>query len=200
MTELKQTPSQTVGPYFAYGLCPEQYGYDFKSLLTPELTSPGTPGEPITIIGQIFDGNGHTIGDALLEVAQTDSQGGYPASREAAAATGFRGFARVGTGTDAEHRFIVKTIKPGLTAERAANGEAPHLKLIVTMRGLLLHVFTRIYFSDETSANDSDPVLGSVPENRRATLIAQKDTQPNQTVYRFDIHMQGARETVFFDL
>ncbi|MEW6346527.1 MAG: protocatechuate 3,4-dioxygenase subunit alpha [Paraburkholderia sp.] len=196
MTTLKQTPSQTVGPYFAYGLCPEQYNFDFKSLFTPAVADHEAAGDHITIVGQVFDGDGKVIGDAMLEVSQVDSQGRYPASRAEVEASGFRGFARVGTGTDPHKRFVVETVKPG----RAAPNEAPHLNVIVTMRGMLLHTFTRIYFDDETAANESDPVLALVPADRRATLIARREPGTSKTVYRFDIRMQGEQETVFFDL
>jgi protocatechuate 3,4-dioxygenase, alpha subunit len=196
MTAFKQTPSQTVGPYFAYGLCPEQYNFDFKSLFTAAVADYEAAGEHISIVGQVFDGDGKVVGDAMLEVSQLDSQGKYPASREEIAASGFRGFARVGTGTDPQKRFIVETVKPG----RASESEAPHLNVILTMRGMLLHTFTRIYFDDEAAANESDPVLGSVPAERRATLIARRVPGTSKTVYRFDIHMQGEQETVFFDL
>ena len=71
--------------------------------------------------------------------------------------------------------------------------------VILTMRGMLLHTFTRIYFEDEAQANQQDPVLAAVPADRRGTLIARRE--PNTAnVYRFDIHMQGDKETVFFDL
>jgi protocatechuate 3,4-dioxygenase alpha subunit len=196
MTALKQTPSQTVGPYFAYGLCPEQYNFDFKSLFTPAVANHEAAGEHISIVGQVFDGDGNVIGDAMLEVSQVDSQGRYPASRAEVETSGFRGFARVGTGTDPQKRFIVETVKPG----RASANEAPHLNVIVTMRGMLLHTFTRIYFDDEAAANESDPVLGLVPAERRATLIARRAPGTSKTVYRFDIRMQGEQETVFFDL
>jgi protocatechuate 3,4-dioxygenase alpha subunit len=196
MTALKQTPSQTVGPYFAYGLYPEQYNFDLKSLFTPAVASYEAAGEHISIVGQVFDGDGNVIGDAMLEVSQVDSQGRYPASRAEVEASGFRGFARVGTGTDPQKRFIVETVKPG----RASADEAPHLNVIVTMRGMLLHTFTRIYFDDEAAANESDPVLGLVPAERRATLIARREPGTSKTVYRFDIRMQGEQETVFFDL
>ena len=196
MTAFKQTPSQTVGPYFAYGLCPEQYNFDFKSLFTAAVADYEAAGEHISIVGQVFDGDGKVVGDAMLEVSQLDSQGKYPASREEIAASGFRGFARVGTGTDPQKRFIVETVKPG----QASANEAPHLNVILTMRGMLLHTFTRIYFDDEAAANESDPVLGSVPAERRATLIARRVPGTSKTVYRFDIHMQGEQETVFFDL
>jgi protocatechuate 3,4-dioxygenase alpha subunit len=196
MTALKQTPSQTVGPYFAYGLCPEQYNFDFKSLFTAAVADYETAGEHISVVGQVFDGDGKVVGDAMLEISQLDSQGKYPASREEIASSGFRGFARVGTGTDPQKRFIVETVKPG----RASANEAPHLNVILTMRGMLLHTFTRIYFDDEAAANESDPVLAAVPAERRTTLIARRVPGTSKTVYRFDIHMQGEQETVFFDL
>ena len=196
MTTFKQTPSQTVGPYFAYGLCPEQYNFDLKSLFTNVLADREAAGEHITLVGQVFDGDGAVIGDAMIEVQQVDSEGRYPQSREEVAKTGFRGFARFGTGTDPQKRFIIETVKPG----RASPDEAPHLNVIVTMRGMLLHTFTRVYFDDETAANDKDPVLASVPAERRATVVAKREAKGGKAVYRFDIHMQGPKETVFFDL
>jgi len=193
---LKETPSQTVGPYFAYGLCPQQYDFDYKSLFTPDMAGPETPGEHITLIGRVIDGDGNPVFDAMLEFSQVDANGRYPASREAIAQNGFRGFARVGTGTDEQQRFIVRTVKPG--SENA--GEAPHVNVIVMMRGLLTHAFTRIYFEDEAAANAEDPVLAAVPAARRDTLIARRSEQAGSIVYQFDIRMQGEQETVFFDL
>lgn len=193
---LKETPSQTVGPYFAYGLCPQQYDFDLKSLFTPDMAGPETPGEHITLIGRVIDGDGNPVFDAMLEFSQVDANGRYPASREAIAQNGFRGFARVGTGTDPQHRFVVRTVKPG--SENA--GEAPHVNVIVMMRGLLTHAFTRIYFEDEAAANAEDPVLAAVPAARRDTLIARRCKQAGSIVYQFDIRMQGEQETVFFDL
>jgi len=196
MTTLKQTPSQTVGPYFAYGLCPQQYDFDLKSLFNGSVADREAAGEHISLVGQVFDGDGKVIGDAMIEVQQVDSEGRYPQSREEVAKTGFRGFARFGTGTDPHKRFIIDTVKPG----RASPDEAPHLNVILTMRGMLLHTFTRVYFDDEAAANDKDAVLASVPAERRSTLIARRETNGANVVYRFDIHMQGANETVFFDL
>jgi protocatechuate 3,4-dioxygenase, alpha subunit len=195
MTTLKQTPSQTVGPYFAYGLCPQQYDFDYKSLFTHVLADREAAGEHITISGQVFDGDGNVIGDAMVEMSQVDSTGQYPESREEILKTGFHGFARVGTGTDPHKRFYVETVKPG----RVSADQAPHVNVILTMRGMLLHTFTRIYFEDNAQANEQDPVLTAVPADRRGTLIARRE--PNTAnVYRFDIHMQGDKETVFFDL
>lgn len=193
---LKETPSQTVGPYFAYGLCPQQYNFDFKSLFTPDVVEPEAEGEHITLIGRVFDGDGKAVFDAMLEFSQVDANGRFPASREDIAQSGFRGFARVGTGTDPHERFVVRTVKPG----RENAGEAPHINVIVMMRGMLTHAFTRIYFDDEAAANAEDAVLCAVPAGRRETLVSRRSEQNGNVIYMFDIHMQGARETVFFDV
>ena|ERR671923_562181 len=194
---LKQTPSQTVGPYFAYSLVPEQYGYPFSSVAGSTLVDNNTDGERIRIEGRVFDGEGRPISDALIEIWQADAQGRYahpldPRSSNAS----FQGFGRVGTGANSEGRFAFETIKPG----PVDGTQAPHVNLIVLMRGLLQHAYTRIYFSDETVGNANDPVLSSVPADRRSTLIAKREQTGAGVVYRFDIHMQGPRETVFFDV
>jgi len=196
MSKLTQTPSQTVGPYFAYGLAPEQYGYDLTSIAGGSLVRTDTEGERIRIEGRVFEGKGQAVSDALIEIWQADAKGRYahPADPRGSNAS-FKGFGRCGTGTDPEHRFIFDTVKPASVDGR----QAPHINVIVMMRGLLLHAFTRIYFSDEAAANARDPVLQSVPAERRETLIARREAAPGGVVYRFDIHMQGERETVFFD-
>jgi len=191
-----QTPSQTVGPYFAYGLTATQYGYDFDQPFDAVLALDNASGERIRLEGRVIDGDGNPINDALVEISQPDGEGRYPQSVEDAQARGFRAFGRCGTGTDAQKRFVFHTVKPGAEAP----GEAPHINVIVTMRGLLVHTFTRIYFDDEATANAEDAVLQSVPAARRPTLVAQRIEQDGAVLYRFDIHMQGANETVFFDV
>jgi protocatechuate 3,4-dioxygenase, alpha subunit len=108
----------------------------------------------------------------------------------------FKGFGRCGTGTDPEHRFTFETIKPGPIGD----GQAPHVNVTLFMRGMLSHAYTRMYFDDEAEANARDPVLAGVEEARRRTLIAARETTASGTVYRFDVHMQGPNETVFFDV
>lgn len=195
-TNFGQTPSQTVGPYFAYGLTATQYGYDFDQPFDAVLALDGASGERIRLEGRVIDGDGNTVSDALVEISQPDGLGRYPASVDEARAIGFRAFGRCGTGTDAQNRFVFHTVKPGAESP----GEAPHVNVIVTMRGLLLHVFTRVYFDDEADANARDPVLASVPAARRPTLIARRVEEGGAVRYRFDIRMQGAEETVFFDV
>lgn len=192
---LKQTPSQTVGPYFAYGLTGTQYGYPLRSLFGPELARADTPGQHIRIVGQVLDGHGNPINDALVELAHADASGRWPATAQEVAASGFRGFGRMGTGTEADNRFEFRTIKPGA----ASGGEAPFALVIVTMRGMLSHAYTRIYFDDEP-ANAIDPVLSAVPAERRHTLVARRADDAAGVAYRFDIRMQGDDETVFFDV
>jgi len=195
MSKYGQTPSQTVGPFFAYGLTPEQYGYpSLTSIASGDLRTPEVAGEAIRIEGQVFDGAGEVVSDAMIEIWQADPQGRYahPADKRGGN-VGFTGFGRCGTGTDPESRFVFDTVKPGAVEE----GTAPHINVVVFMRGLLSHLYTRIYFADEAAANGRDPVLLSVPAERRDTLIAQPS---EDGVYRFDIHMQGDKETVFFDV
>jgi protocatechuate 3,4-dioxygenase, alpha subunit len=188
---LGQTPSQTVGPYFAYGLTPAQYGYDWSSIAGPHMADETTPGEHIRIEGRVFDGAGEPVTDALIEILQADSEGRHAAQPGANSA--FTGFGRCGTGTGEKGRYSFSTVKPGA----ASAEEAPHVSLILMMRGLLQHCFTRIYFADEVQKNAGDPVLLSVPQERRHSLLA---TLAEPGLYCFDIHMQGENETVFFDL
>jgi protocatechuate 3,4-dioxygenase, alpha subunit len=188
---LRQTASQTVGPYFAYALVPAAYGYPNASIAGSCLVGSETSGERIQIEGRVFDGKGEVIEDALVEIWQADAEGRY-------AHPAFKGFGRCGTGVDAERRFTFQTVKPGSVDGK----QAPHVNVILTMRGLLSHAFTRIYFPDEAAANAVDPVLLSVPEDRRHTLIAERVRGREGeagALYRFDIHMQGGSETVFFD-
>lgn len=174
-----QTASQTVGPFFAYGLTAEQYHYDFTQIADGIIAKEGTPGERIHLIGRLFDGQGMPIPDAMMEIWQPD----------------IKGFGRFGTGTDPQFRFHFETVKP-----KSIDDQAPHLVLIILMRGLLVHAYSRLYFSDEVVANAQDAVLNSVPAERRATLIAERKEINNRIEYHLDIHMQGELETVFFDV
>lgn len=177
MEKKLQTPSQTVGPYFAYGLTPQQYAYEFEGWVDGDMVEDVLAEDVITVTGRVFDGNGDAISDAMLEIWQKDGE------KEA--------FGRFGTGTDPANRFIFRTTKP-----QPYPGHAPFLSVIVFMRGQLIHAYTRIYFSDEAKLNAQDPVLQTVPEHRKSTLIAQQTGK----VYELNIYMQGDKETVFFDV
>ncbi|WP_111497556.1 protocatechuate 3,4-dioxygenase subunit alpha [Marinobacter bohaiensis] len=196
---LKQTPSQTVGPYFAYCLTAQQYHYPFSQIASDVLVNDDTRGERIRIVGRVFDGNGAPIDDAMIEIWQANAEGRFDHPNDARADRpldpNFKGFGRFGTGTTADNSYRFETIKPGSSQE----GAAPFISFVVFARGLMNHAYTRLYFADETNANNADPVLEKVPADRRDTLIAQRSETATGVEYRFDIHMQGDQETVFFD-
>lgn len=166
---LAPTPSQTVGPFFAFGLCVQP-----ANALVP-LTEPGA----IEVVGHVLDGEENGIPDAMVEIWQADATGAY---------RGDFGWGRAGT--DVEGRYSFTTVKPG-----AVGGHAPHLDVLVFARGLLKPVMTRMYFPDEEEANAADPVLAGIADaDDRATLVAES----KDGVLRFDVRMQGERQTVFF--
>jgi len=195
MEKLQQTPSQTIGPYFAYGLTAVQYGYQFTSIIDNSLVNVSGENEIIYITGHVYDGEGNTVHDAMIELWQADANGNYVKRFDdlSLAAIPFKGLGRYGTGTDPEQKFLFKTIKPG-----PVNDQAPHINVFLFMRGSLHVLYTRIYFDDEM--NDNDPLLVSIEPQRRSTLIAQKREEDGKTVYRFNIHIQGEKETVFFEI
>jgi protocatechuate 3,4-dioxygenase alpha subunit len=181
------TPSQTVGPYFHVGL-PFETG---ASLVTE-----ATLGRRIRIEGTVRDGAGSPVPDALVEIWQANAAGAYrhPSDdRGVVLDPAFDGFGRCPT--DSDGRFTFDTIKPGAVPDHLGRPQAPHVLVCLSARGLLLHLYTRIYFEDELG-NSEDPVLGVIPEARRRTLVASRSGE----TYRFDIHLQGPDETVFFDL
>ena len=190
MERLRQTPSQTVGPFFAYSLTAAQYGYDYNSIVNGSLHGDDTEGSRIYITGSIYDGEGHPIPDALIELCQADATGNNTPQYPDNPISTFKGFGRLGTGTQREHRFTFSTVKPG-----AVNGQATHIDVILFMRGSLHGLYTRIYFDDEP--NNHDPLLKEVDEARRHTLIAKRQ---DKNTYRFDVYMQGENETVFFEV
>jgi protocatechuate 3,4-dioxygenase alpha subunit len=188
------TPSQTVGPYFKYGLTPDGE-YAWNDAFTGNLVTPDTSGERIRIEGKVYDGDGKIVPDCMLEIWQADAQGRFsdPQDKRALPNSSFKGFGRVGTNKEGGYAF--DTIKPGQVADPDGKPQAPHILLAVFARGMLLHLYTRIYFDGE-AANAADPVLALVPADRRATLIAKK----SGAAYVLDIHLQGDKETVFFEV
>ena len=184
-----QTSSQTVGPFFAYGLAAQQYQYDFPSLVSGDLRKKDLLGQKINVKGQVIDGNDTPIHDALVEIWQADPNGNYNTNPNGK----FFGFGRMGTGSGDFVGFNFKTYKPGKTAPNSA----PHINITVFARGMLNHLFSRIYFSDEEEENKKDLLLNEIDTSLRSRLIAEKE---NENEYRFDIYLQGDKETVFFDV
>ena len=185
-----QSSSQTVGPFFHFSLV-----HAGDEILVNDQTS----GQHIVIFGFLLDGDGAGVPDALIETWQADAGGIYnhPADpRRTEADPHFNGFGRAAT--DKEGRFEIRTVKPGMTAGPEGR-QAPHINLRVFARGMLVHAFTRLYFPDEPSNRD-DPVLNMEGvADRKATLISVLEEGPGLPAYRFDVHLQGERETVFFN-
>ncbi len=204
LNELAETASQTAGPYVHIGLAPRQAGFDiFENDFTNVLAGPGTQGQRIRIEGIVYDGSGTPVRDVLLEAWQANAAGKYnhPADLQARAVDpSFRGWGRACSDFETG-LWSFETIKPGAVEGRKRRAMAPHVNLWIVARGINIGLNTRMYFADEAAANESDPVLGLIEqESRRKTLIAASTTRDGAVVYRFDIHLQGPDETVFFDV
>ena len=189
---LRQTPSQTVGPFFSKALLHEGWN---------DLAVHGAAGQIIVITGRVLDGDGAPVPDALLELWQANAAGRYnhlDDVRDTPLDPQFSGFGRAGT--DAQGRFRFRTIKPGPVPGAGTSLQAPHINVSVFARGLLKRLVTRIYFPDEP-LNANDPVLNSLPDTtRRATLIARPAEGESKPDLSFDLVLQGDNETIFFDV
>lgn len=222
---LKETASQTAGPYVHIGLAPGAAGFQiFDRELGWDIAGPDAAGERIRVEGRVIDGTGSPVKDVLIEVWQADAEGRYVRREDGPTRDGFRGWGRVISDFDSGE-WGFDTIKPGpVNARRKMlsgvsdkvrethpdwQGRvddshapmAPHLNLWIVARGINIGLNTRMYFDDEAEANAADPVLNLIEwENRRATLIATREDRDGTPVYRFDIRLQGDGETVFFDV
>ncbi len=195
LTYLKESPSQTAGPYVHIGLAPGDAGFDiYAQELGRDIAGPNAEGTPITVTGTVTDGTGAPIKDVLIEVWQANAAGVYPGAGEVE--PGFRGWGRVVPDFDTG-QFRFDTVKPGPVMGRNGRLMAPHLNLWLVARGINVGLSTRMYFGDEESANAADPVLSLIEQaHRRQTLVAGAEGNH----YHFDICLQGDAETVFFDV
>lgn len=199
---LRETPSQTAGPYVHIGLAPGAAGFDIYDVeLGRDIAGPEAKGTRIRVEGLVIDGTGSPIKDAMLEVWQANADGHYAHPEGGGPVeAGFRGWGRVITDFETG-KWGFDTIKPGPVMGRSGRMMAPHIVLWIVARGINIGLNTRLYFEDEAEANAADPVLNLIEwENRRPTLIAKRTTRDGLVVYRFDIRVQGDGETVFFDI
>jgi len=199
---LKESPSQTAGPYVHIGLAPGAAGFDiYKRELGWDIAGPNAKGERIRVEGVVIDGTGSPIKDVLIEAWQANADGHYAHPEGGGPVEdGFRGWGRVITDFDTGE-WGFDTVKPGPVMGRNGRPMAPHITLWIVARGINIGLNTRLYFSDETAANAADPVINLIEwERRRKTLIARRTERDGKVVYRFDIRVQGEDETVFFDL
>lgn len=200
LANLKETPSQTAGPYVHIGLTPNhsEIGGVYDADLGTSMLNDKTHGERITVVGRILDGAGGLVKDAVIEIWQADSAGLYnsPSELRGTADPNFTGWGRCPTNSD-DGIFRFETIKPGRVPFKDGRKMAPHITFWIVARGINIGLHTRMYFPEETSANAEDPLLARIEhKDRLATLIATKE----DSVYTFDVHLQGDRETVFLDI
>lgn len=201
---LKESPSQTAGPYVHIGTTPNQVEIAgvYPSDLGSGPLSPGAKGARIVITGHIIDGAGNVLKDALVEIWQADAEGLYPGRGETRgkADPAFEGWARQSTDSvTGLYRF--ETIKPGSAPYSDGRPMAPHITVWIAARGINIGLHTRLYFGDEEAANAADPVLTRIEHKPRVTtLIAPRSDEGGIPTYTFDIHLQGEKETVFFDI
>lgn len=197
---LKESASQTAGPYVHIGLTPNfaEIGGVYPDDLGTVVAGPRAKGERITISGRVIDGAGAPLRDALVEIWQADASGFYnsPSETRGSADPDFSGWGRCPTDMDTgEFRF--ETVKPGRVPFRDGRPMAPHVSLWIVARGINLGLNTRLYFEDEAEANAADPILARIElKSRIPTLMAKREGDR----YRFDVHLQGPNETIFFDI
>lgn len=200
---LKETPSQTAGPYVHIGLTPNFA--EIKGIYPTDpgstMLTPDTAGERIIVSGRLIDGAGAPVADAVVECWQADAEGRYaaPIDPNANATPAFTGWGRQPVNADGV--FAFETIKPGPVAGPDGKPMAPHVALWIVARGINIGLQTRLYFADEAAANDGDFVLNKIQDpRRRAGLIARKMDGAAIPTYRLEIYLQGENETVFFDV
>lgn len=196
---LPETPSQTAGPYVHIGLALAAAGNPARPQeIWNQLAKADAPGEHITLIGQVFDGNGHLVRDSFIELWQANAAGQYETAFNLEKP--FNSFGRTATTFDGDSSWSAETVKPGVVCNAAGVPMAPHVNLMLFARGINIHLHTRLYFEDEAEANAQDPVLNLIEQpERRQTLIARRCEVAGKAAYRFDIRLQGEGETVFFD-
>jgi len=200
LLRLKESPSQTAGPYVHIGLTPSVTGIGgvYPADLGATLINDKTRGERLTITGTVFDGADTPVRDCVVEIWHADADGLYPSPAEwrGVADANFAGWGRCAA--DAETgRFHFETIKPGKVPFGDGRVQAPHVSFWIVARGINLGLNTRMYFDDEADANSEDPLLRRIEhKDRIATLIAAR----SGNTHTFDIRLQGARETVFLDI
>lgn len=200
LSYLKESPSQTAGPYVHIGCTPnfagiKAYGGD----LGATMKTGAVRGQEITLKGAVFDGTGTPLRDAMIEIWQPDAAGLFASANETRgqADPNFTGWGR-SAGDPVTGEFTFETVKPGAVPFPDGRMQAPHITVWIVARGINIGLQTRVYFADEPDANAQDPILIRIEhQNRIPTLLADKT---GDAQYRFNIHLQGPNETIFFDI
>ena len=202
--QLKESPSQTAGPYVHIGCTPNFTGIEgvYDADLGTIMLNDQARGERITVTGQIFDGTGTPLRDAMIEIWQADADGLYNSPQELRgdADPNFAGWGRCPTDLQTG-QYTFQTIKPGRVPFRDGRLMAPHISFWIVARGINLGLQTRMYFADEDAANAEDPMLTRIEHKVRVpTLMGQRSEADGAVTYTFDIRLQGEDKTIFFDI
>jgi len=197
----KETPSQTAGPYVHIGLNPNVTGIHgvYETDLGHDMKTGAVSGEEIIVTGTVFDGLGAPVRDVVLEIWQADADGLFnsPVETRGKADPNFTGWGRAAADLQTG-QFRFDTVKPGRVPWRDGRLQAPHISVWIVARGINIGLHTRLYFADEAEANAEDPILTRIGlQHRLPTLLAERTGEGE---YRFDIHLQGEGETIFFDM
>jgi protocatechuate 3,4-dioxygenase alpha subunit len=201
---LKESPSQTAGPYVHIGCTPNFTGVEgvYDADLGTVMLNDQARGERITVTGRIFDGTGTPLRDAMVEIWQADTDGLYNSPQELRgdADPNFIGWGRCATDMQSGE-YVFQTIRPGRVPFRDGRLMAPHITFWIVARGINIGLQTRMYFADEAAANSEDPILARIEHTVRVpTLVAERSEADGKVTYTFDIHLQGDNETIFFDI
>ncbi|MEM9522909.1 MAG: protocatechuate 3,4-dioxygenase subunit alpha [Pseudomonadota bacterium] len=197
---LRESPSQTAGPYVHIGCTPNFSGIGiYAGDLGATMKTGPVKGEEITVTGIVYDGTGAPLRDALIEIWQADAHGLFASVNEARGRSdpNFTGWGRSSSDADTGE-FVFETVKPGRVPAADGRLQAPHITVWIVARGINIGLHTRIYFEDEPAANAEDPILTAIEhQNRVSSLLARGFGDGH---YRFDVHLQGPEETIFFDM
>ena len=201
---LKESASQTAGPFLHIGMYPSAAGLPIRTQEKPNVVaSPSIEGEHIRIEGYIYDGGGNLVTDAQLELWQANSHGKYnhpEDNQDKPLNPDFKGWGRAVTDFETG-LYWFETIKPGPVPGPGGQPMAPHVSLWICARGINIGLHTRMYFSDEEQANAGDPILNAVEKGpRQQALVGQRSSGDGLVTYRFNIYLQGENETPFFDI
>ncbi|MGB5865131.1 MAG: protocatechuate 3,4-dioxygenase subunit alpha [Sulfitobacter sp.] len=200
MTEHRESPSQTAGPYVHIGCTPNFTGIVmYAGDLGASMKTGPVQGTQITLKGTVFDGTGTALRDTMVEIWQADAAGLYPSANEDRGTPdpNFTGWGRAACDLTTGE-FTFDTVKPGPVPFTDGRMQAPHITVWIVARGINIGLQTRLYFGDEAEANATDPILSTIPDRDRiATLLAKTESNG---IYRFDVHLQGVHETIFFDI
>lgn len=199
-TYQRESPSQTAGPYVHIGCTPNFAGIDiYGGDLGATMKTGPVKGEEITIRGTVHDGTGTPLRDAMIEIWQPDADGLFNSAHETRgkADQNFTGWGRAASDMESG-QFTFHTVKPGRVPFPDGRMQAPHITVWIVARGINIGLHTRLYFEDEPTANAMDPILTRIEHRNRVPTLLAKPTV--EGVYRFDIHLQGPEETIFFDM